>query len=198
MVAAKDLSGMKFGKLLVVSRRGSNKHGKATWDCVCDCGGKTVSVGGNLVSGVAKSCGCKQREAARNTLKTHGLSKTKEYARAKNSRMYHKKKSDPLFAASIRVRALIRDSFNKNGYSKSSLASEILGCTYEEFKRHIERQFVNGMCWERFSEIHIDHIVPLASAKTEQEVFALCHFTNLRPMFGVDNMRKNAKREFLI
>jgi HNH endonuclease/AP2 domain len=56
MPKVKDLTGRICGKLTVVSRAGSNKHGQALWNCDCSCGNKTVVTGGNLLSGTA-SCG---------------------------------------------------------------------------------------------------------------------------------------------
>lgn len=65
----KDLTGMKFGRLLVLSRAEDyiNKHGKplVRWNCLCDCGNKHVTYGSSLNSGLTKSCGCLQKEWAR-------------------------------------------------------------------------------------------------------------------------------------
>jgi hypothetical protein len=49
------------------------------------------------------------------------------------------------------------------------------------------------MCWENRNEWHIDHIVPLSSAKTEDEVYGLCHYTNLQPLWAKDNLQKSNK-----
>jgi hypothetical protein len=46
------------------------------------------------------------------------------------------------------------------------------------------------MSWENHGEWHVDHIVPLASAKTEAEVAALFALTNLRPLWASENQRK--------
>ena len=57
-----NLIGKRFGRLLVISRDGSNKHQKAIWLCKCDCG-KTKTIKGNaLQSGNTMSCGCIQKE----------------------------------------------------------------------------------------------------------------------------------------
>jgi hypothetical protein len=69
----------------------------------------------------------------------------------------------------------------------------MLGCSFEVFKAHLQKQFTKGMGWHNMSKWHIDHIVPLASAKTESELIALAHFSNLRPMWAADNMSKHAK-----
>lgn len=100
---------------------------------------------------------------------------------------------------SHRVRNLIRRSIKNRGYTKRSKTHEILGCDWELFKTHIERQFVKGMDWEKMGEeIHIDHIIPVSSAKSEEEVIALNHFTNLRPMWAKENMSKGAQITHLI
>lgn len=105
-----------------------------------------------------------------------------------------KLRSDPMFALKKRIRSLIGNAFASVGSSKNQETQAILGCTFEEFKAHIERQFLPGMSWERMGrEIHIDHIVPLATATCEQDVIALNHFTNLRPMWATDNISKGAK-----
>ena len=63
--AAIDLTGLRFGRLAVVSQAGRNRHREALWDCVCDCGERTIVRGGNLTSGHTSSCGCLHREVSR-------------------------------------------------------------------------------------------------------------------------------------
>jgi hypothetical protein len=58
---------------------------------------------------------------------------------------------------------------------------------------HLESKFVDGMSWDNRSRWHIDHIMPLASAKTEEELVALCHYTNLQPLWAAENLRKSDK-----
>ena len=98
-----------------------------------------------------------------------------------------------------RIGNLIRFSLKAKGYSKKSATCRILGCSHAEFYAHIEKQFVRGMSWSLMgTRIHIDHIVPLASAKTEEDVLALNHFSNLRPLWAEENLKKSAKSCFLI
>ena len=91
------------------------------------------------------------------------------------------------------VRSLIYNSLHRKDYLKSKTTEEIIGCDLEFFVKYIESKFTDGMCWERINEIHIDHIIPLATAKTEEEVIKLCHYTNLQPLWAKDNLSKGSK-----
>lgn len=75
----KDLTGKRFGKLVVIKRSGSDKHKNATWLCRCDCGNETIVSGIYLRQGETRSCGCLQRKVVREAKATHGLSKTRLY-----------------------------------------------------------------------------------------------------------------------
>lgn len=107
-------------------------------------------------------------------------------------------KRDPVYALSRLVRRRITIALSKGGYLKTSPTREMLGCDYDELKAHLERQFLKGMSWENRGDWHIDHIVPLSSAGSEEELLALCHFTNLRPLWASDNISKGAKMVSLI
>jgi hypothetical protein len=70
---------------------------------------------------------------------------------------------------------------------------DIVGCTQEFLKEYIENKFVDGMTWENQGEWHIDHRIPLSSANSEDEIYKLCHYTNLQPLWGEDNRIKSNK-----
>ena len=124
--------------------------------------------------------------------------KTQEARKIINANMRRKNKENPVVLAKTRFRNILSQALRRDNYGKKSKANEVLGCTWDEFKLHIERQFVKGMTWENKSKWAIDHIVPLASAKTEEDVIRLNHFTNLRPLWAKDNLAKGAKMEHLI
>lgn len=114
------------------------------------------------------------------------LPKQREWAR-------NKRKSDPIFAMKNRVRVRINRYIKNMGATKSQKTIEILGCQWVELKHHLEKQFKDGMSWLNRNQWHIDHIIPLASAKTELELIKLSHYTNLQPLWAFDNMKKGAK-----
>jgi len=110
----------------------------------------------------------------------------------------NKRKTDVIFSLITRIRSRLLYAFRAKGYKKQTKTHETLGCTWAELKLHIERQFLPGMTWENRAKWHIDHIIPLATAKTEEDVVKLNHHTNLRPMWAQDNLRKSAKLESLL
>lgn len=82
MSKLKDLTGQRFGKLVVIKREPNyNKNRSARWLCVCDCGNQTVVRSGSLLRGGTKSCGCLKREH----MTVLGYARKKEHT---NSRQY--------------------------------------------------------------------------------------------------------------
>lgn len=110
---------------------------------------------------------------------------------------YFKKRrdNDPVFRFKNNIRRLILHSFKRGGrnFKKSDKTEVILGCKIEKFINYISSNFTEGMNLENHGEWHIDHIIPLASAKTEEEVIKLNHYTNLQPLWAVDNLSKGSK-----
>jgi len=106
-----------------------------------------------------------------------------------------RKKNDSLFKVTYNTRRLIRGCFRNKGYTKKSKTYQILGCTYEEFKQHLERQFTKGMSWENYGEWHLDHIYPVSLAKNEEELIKLNHYTNFQPLWAEENLKKSNKIE---
>lgn len=95
---------------------------------------------------------------------------------------------------------LIRSALKRKGLRKTYRTLSLLGCTAPQFIRHIERQFKKGMSWDNRPRWHIDHIRPCASFDlSDPEQQKICfHYSNLRPIWKSENMRKHARQEFLI
>ncbi|MGY3694010.1 hypothetical protein ACVIGA_004090 [Bradyrhizobium sp. USDA 3240] len=65
-----------------------------------------------------------------------------------------------------------------------------VGCDHPELRDHIAGQFRTGMSWEKYRQWEVDHVRPLSSARTLSELIALCHFSNLQPLWRSENLRK--------
>jgi hypothetical protein len=78
---------------------------------------------------------------------------------------------------------------------KKGSTFDIVGCTPQFLKEHLEMNFKDGMNWENYGLYgwHIDHIIPLSSAEDEDGVYKLCHYTNLQPLWAKENLSKGSK-----
>jgi hypothetical protein len=74
---AEDLTGRRFGRLLVVAA--TKQSGKTAWICHCDCGGHKTTMATSLRNGSTQSCGCIHREVMQAIQTKHGLSATPEF-----------------------------------------------------------------------------------------------------------------------
>lgn len=92
-----------------------------------------------------------------------------------------------------RLRQRVHNVLKLRNWEKCKSLYEYIGCSKEQLIQHIESQFESGMSWENRSEWHIDHVMPLASANTSEELYMLCFYLNLKPMWASDNISKNDK-----
>lgn len=140
----------------------------------------------------------KANELKRNWLKKNPH-KRKEYREnyrvRKNERRKERRESDPVFLVTEKVRTRLWKYLKTKNITKKNKTFEIVGCTPQELKEHLEKQFVDGMNWDNHGQFgwHIDHKKPLASATTEEELYKLCHYTNLQPLWWWDNLEKRDK-----
>lgn len=104
-----------------------------------------------------------------------------------------RRKTNHLVHLACLISRRLHHALSRNTYTKKSRTCEILGCAYADLVNHLESQFKDGMSWENRGKWHIDHKIPLASAKTEEELLKLCHYTNLQPLWAFDNLSKGSK-----
>jgi hypothetical protein len=107
-----------------------------------------------------------------------------------------KRESDPFWRFKVNTRKLIGASFKRardKEFYKSRATLEMLGCSYEHFVSHISSQFTEGMTLENYGQWHLDHITPLATASTQEDIVRLNHYTNFQPLWAKDNLSKGAK-----
>jgi len=125
------------------------------------------------------------------------LDKNKIYRKnTKNIRNIYeskKKKNDPIYSLLCGMRSRLCNYLKMCDVTKRNKTFDIVGCSPQFLKEHLETQFTDGMTWDNRCEWHIDHIIPLSSAKTEDELYKLCHYENLQPLWAEDNLKKSNK-----
>jgi hypothetical protein len=91
------------------------------------------------------------------------------------------------------LRSRLQQSIKQN--KKWARTMELVGCSVNDLKKHLESKFVNGMSWDNYGRTgwHIDHILPCYSfdLSKEDEQRKCFHYTNLQPLWAVENCRKN-------
>jgi hypothetical protein len=112
---------------------------------------------------------------------------------------YYKNRAivDPVFKMKMSIRRLIVKVMRG---SKTQRCEQILGCSYSDLHKHIESQFEPWMTWENKGKYSgtlnygwdVDHIIPLCTAKTVEDIIRLNHYTNLRPLCS--HVNRNIKR----
>jgi hypothetical protein len=130
--------------------------------------------------------------SAQNSLNT----KRKARQLARRKERYH---SD----LNYRLRVILRTRLLKAIINKSKVGSAIrdLGCSIDFLKTYLESKFEPGMTWKNQGngegKWNIDHIKALANFDlTDQQQFKdACRYTNLQPMWYIDNLRKSDKDE---
>jgi hypothetical protein len=90
-------------------------------------------------------------------------------------------------------RRVLYNSLRRFNKKKEGKTIELLGYSAEDLKNHLESLFTDGMSWDNYGQWHIDHIIPLSSANTEDEICALFNYKNLQPLWASDNFKKSDK-----
>ncbi|MGX9392558.1 hypothetical protein ACWX0K_20380 [Nitrobacteraceae bacterium UC4446_H13] len=117
-------------------------------------------------------------------------------------RKYEKQKriDDPRFVIAGRMSAGISNSLRDGKGGRSW--ERLVGYTVDDPMSHLERQFLPGMSWDNRALWHIDHIVPQSAFRFDSvgdpDFLRAWALTNLRPLWAVENIKKSAKRLFLI
>lgn len=128
----------------------------------------------------------KQRRSYRQNNKESINDRNKKYNSSKRA-------VDPMFKLRCSARERLVKYFGKH---KSSSTKELLGCSFEDLKIHLELQFQPEMKWDNYGfgqdKWNVDHVIPLAKASNEEELKALCHYSNLQPLWQIDNILKGA------
>ncbi len=154
--------------------------------------------------GLYPSCKSCQKKRVIDYMKNN-LEKVKKWKKTSNKKFKEKnplysknylrkrKNLDPIFKLSINMRVRLIQFLKTKKVIKKNRTFKIIGCNPFELKLFLEKKFIDGMSWENHGKWHIDHIIPLSSGKTEEEIYKLCHYTNLQPLWSEENMKKGSK-----
>ena len=138
----------------------------------------------------------KNKEKENKRVKLYRL-KNKEKIKITMNKYYrNRRKKDMAWRLLVNVRTRINHAL-KGTVKKSNKTKKLIGISVEGLVKYIESKFLPGMSWKKRHLIHIDHIRPCASfdltdPKQQKECF---HYTNLQPLWAVDNLKKGAKYE---
>lgn len=112
-----------------------------------------------------------------------------------NEKRRLRKEKNPIFLISCTIRKRTSEYLKKNKISKTNKTFEIIGMSPSELYDYLESKFTEGMSWDNYGTYgwHIDHKIPLSSARNEEELYKLCHYSNLQPLWWYDNLRKSNK-----
>jgi hypothetical protein len=118
--------------------------------------------------------------------------KYKSWVKRNNKEKY---KTNENFRLNRCLRSRIRMALG--GYKKSNKTKELIGLDIVEFKKHLESKFQDGMSWSNYGYYgwHIDHIKPcsLFDLSKEEDQKQCFHYTNMQPLWRLDNMKKSNK-----
>jgi hypothetical protein len=114
-----------------------------------------------------------------------------------NAYSKRRKETDPGFKLRINLGIRVSNIMRRISANKPCSIVKAIGCTTEELKNHIESLFQHGMNWENYGRTgwHVDHIVPLCKfdLTKEGDYKKANHFSNLQPLWAVDNLRKGGR-----
>jgi hypothetical protein len=150
-------------------------------------------------SGKCKSClkvyqkgqYIKHRETRLNDVKEYrnkNRDKVNQRAAKYTLNKYH---TDTHLKIKMNLSRRLRQFIKKNG----NRTVDFIGCSIQDVKVYLEKQFTSGMSWDNYGKWHIDHIIPCASFDlTDPEQQKKCfHYSNLQPLWASDNIRKSDK-----
>jgi hypothetical protein len=100
---------------------------------------------------------------------------------------------DSIFKLKDNIRGLITTTLRNHNLPKTSKTTTIVGCSIPLLKNHLDYTF--WLNYGRYptpeDKLHIDHVVPVSKATTEDELLKLNHYSNLQYLLASDNISKS-------
>ena len=149
-----------------------------------------------------KAYGEANKESIKEVSKAYRTREKKRIMEQKKIYVNKRIKSDPLFRLNRNYRRSCHRALQSIGHKKNNRSLKLLGLeTWQELAKHLQSQFYDHpetgeeMTFDNHGYYgwHIDHIIPISTATTEEEMIKLCHHTNLQPMWAEENRAKSNK-----
>lgn len=119
--------------------------------------------------------------------------KTPQYKEYQRNYHYTRRHSDVEYKIRTNIRSRLKDAMRAKVLTRTN---KLLGCTIGEFRVYLEGKFLPGMTWDNYGKTwHIDHVFPLSKVNLfdEIELLKVTNYTNLQPLWALDNIRKSNK-----
>ena len=120
-----------------------------------------------------------------------------EEQKRRRHRLYMKRRrdKDPCFRLLTNMRGRLCAAVKSSKGNREYKTRETFGCSIEELRNHLESKFTEGMSWKNYGEWHVDHIKPcrLFNLSIKAEAMECFHYTNLQPLWAMDNFVKSGK-----
>lgn len=139
-------------------------------------------------SSTCKECDNKRRKSWIELNKEYYLEYRRGYRKSRNL-------DDPSYKLINNLRCRLNDFLNFRNIKKHNTTIELIGCSPKELKIYLESKFTDNMSWNNYGYYgwHVDHKIPLSSVKNINDIYKLFHYTNLQPLWGIDNIKKGNK-----
>lgn len=115
-----------------------------------------------------------------------------------NQYISERKANDPVYRLKCQARNTIYQSFIRTGNVKQERCENLTGLPLDAFVEYLLKTYQKnyGIPWDGKEAVHVDHIIPLATASNEEDVIRLCNYTNLQLLKAMDNIRKSDRLDF--
>lgn len=183
----------------VVAYREKNNNNKAAWKAIQpkkDHVPKKANIGSFIKGQIPHNLLTEeQREESKKRWRQNTRDWHKKNRDRINAQRRKKRLTNPNFKIQCNLRKRLSFLLRKSIVSKTEQTMDLLGCSIQELVSHLSSQFKAGMSLENYGEWHIDHIIPcdLFDLTNEEERRACFHYTNLQPLWALDNLKKSNK-----